>query len=122
MILIWGLCISRAFVFFSSPVNKDLVALIKRDSSVLPRIGALSEVKNYYCSKFFNLLEIISFYGWLFDHVHEFGCSFSKKICFILLILMEICRRIWNTLPLIVRYFFCPQIPCVLFFFVTSNC
>jgi syntaxin-binding protein 1 len=31
-------------VFFSSPVHKELVAQIKKDSSVLPRIGALSEV------------------------------------------------------------------------------
>ncbi|KAG6496358.1 hypothetical protein ZIOFF_044219 [Zingiber officinale] len=38
----------KAFVFFSSPVNKDLVALIKRDSSVLPRIGALSETNLEY--------------------------------------------------------------------------
>jgi hypothetical protein len=34
----------RAYVFFSSPVHKELVAQIKKDSSVLPRIGALSEV------------------------------------------------------------------------------
>ena len=36
----------RAFIFFSSSVSKDLVAQIKRDASVLPRIGALSEVKS----------------------------------------------------------------------------
>jgi syntaxin-binding protein 1 len=35
----------KAYVFFSSPVHKELVAQIKKDSSVLPRIGALSEVK-----------------------------------------------------------------------------
>lgn len=34
----------RAFVFFSSPMPKELVAYIKKDTSVLPRIGALSEV------------------------------------------------------------------------------
>jgi hypothetical protein len=31
-------------VFFSSPIQKDLVSQIKKDLSVLPRIGALSEV------------------------------------------------------------------------------
>lgn len=31
-------------MFFSSPVHKELVAQIKKDSSVLPRIAALSEV------------------------------------------------------------------------------
>lgn len=36
---------SRAYVFFSSPVNKELVAHIKKDTSVLPRIGGLSEVE-----------------------------------------------------------------------------
>jgi len=35
----------KAYVFFSSPVHKELVAQIKKDSSVLLRIGALSEVK-----------------------------------------------------------------------------
>nr|CAB3446530.1 unnamed protein product [Digitaria exilis] len=34
----------KAYVFFSSPVHKELVAQIKKDSSVLPRIGALSEM------------------------------------------------------------------------------
>jgi len=34
----------RAFVFFSSPIAKELVNHIKRDSSVLSRIGALREV------------------------------------------------------------------------------
>lgn len=36
----------RAYVFFSSPIPKELVAHIKCDSSVIPRIGALSEVIN----------------------------------------------------------------------------
>ena len=34
----------KAFVFFSSPIAKELVNYIKRDSSVLSRIGALREV------------------------------------------------------------------------------
>ncbi|CAL9211861.1 SNARE-interacting protein KEULE [Musa acuminata AAA Group] len=38
----------KAFVFFSSPVNKELVTIIKKDASVLPRIGALSEMNLEY--------------------------------------------------------------------------
>ncbi|CAN4127538.1 unnamed protein product [Withania somnifera] len=34
----------KAFVFFSSPIAKELVNYIKRDSSVLSRIGALREM------------------------------------------------------------------------------
>ncbi|KAJ4915625.1 SNARE-interacting protein KEULE [Raphanus sativus] len=34
----------KAFVFFSSPVSKELVGYIKNDSSVLPRIAALREM------------------------------------------------------------------------------
>ena len=35
----------RAFVFFSTPVPKQLVNHIKGDMSVVPRIGALREVR-----------------------------------------------------------------------------
>ncbi|XP_047981242.1 SNARE-interacting protein KEULE-like isoform X2 [Salvia hispanica] len=38
----------KAFVFFSSPVSRELVAQIKRDGSVLPRIGALREMNLEY--------------------------------------------------------------------------
>ncbi|XP_020093908.1 SNARE-interacting protein KEULE-like [Ananas comosus] len=38
----------KAYVFFSSPVQRELVAQIKRDASVLPRIGALSEMNLEY--------------------------------------------------------------------------
>ncbi|KAJ4952408.1 hypothetical protein NE237_029240 [Protea cynaroides] len=38
----------KAFVFFSSPVSKDLVNHIKCDTSVLPRIGALREMNLEY--------------------------------------------------------------------------
>ncbi|CAI9104644.1 OLC1v1003358C1 [Oldenlandia corymbosa var. corymbosa] len=38
----------KAYVYFSSPVAKDLVARIKNDSSVLPRIGALREMNLEY--------------------------------------------------------------------------
>ncbi|XP_042007570.1 SNARE-interacting protein KEULE-like isoform X2 [Salvia splendens] len=38
----------KAFVFFSSPVSRELVAQIKKDGSVLPRIGALREMNLEY--------------------------------------------------------------------------
>ncbi|KAK9270270.1 hypothetical protein L1049_025847 [Liquidambar formosana] len=38
----------KAFVFFSSPISKELVAHIKKDASVLPRIGALREMNLEY--------------------------------------------------------------------------
>ncbi|ERN13317.1 hypothetical protein AMTR_s00041p00086140 [Amborella trichopoda] len=38
----------KAHVFFSSPITKDLVAMIKNDTSVLPRIGALREMNLEY--------------------------------------------------------------------------
>lgn len=86
----------RAFVFFSSPISRDLVSHIKKDTTVLPRIGALREVSllalffvllidyrsesNYifqlgvfsFSSLVWNLLHtyILSF-GW--DYADEFG-------------------------------------------------
>ncbi|KAL8500245.1 hypothetical protein ACS0TY_020012 [Phlomoides rotata] len=40
----------KAYVYFSSPVSKDLISRIKNDMSVLPRIGALREVNlEYFC-------------------------------------------------------------------------
>ncbi|KAF8379309.1 hypothetical protein HHK36_028742 [Tetracentron sinense] len=38
----------KAFVFFSSPIPKELVNRIKNDTSVLPRIGALREMNLEY--------------------------------------------------------------------------
>ncbi|XP_059651549.1 protein transport Sec1a-like [Cornus florida] len=38
----------KAFVYFSSPVPKELVTRIKNDTSVLPRIGALREMNLEY--------------------------------------------------------------------------
>ncbi|PSS26359.1 Protein transport Sec1a like [Actinidia chinensis var. chinensis] len=40
----------KAFVYFSSPIPKDLVNRIKNDTSVLPRIGALREMNLEYFS------------------------------------------------------------------------
>ncbi|KNA14722.1 hypothetical protein SOVF_105040 [Spinacia oleracea] len=38
----------KAFVFFSSPITRELVGHIKKDATVLPRIGALSEMNLEY--------------------------------------------------------------------------
>ncbi|ESR34475.1 hypothetical protein CICLE_v10004496mg [Citrus x clementina] len=38
----------KAFVFFSSPISRELVTHIKKDSTVLPRIGALREMNLEY--------------------------------------------------------------------------
>ncbi|KAI5601654.1 hypothetical protein POPTR_001G116900v4 [Populus trichocarpa] len=38
----------KAFVFFSSPISRELVSHIKKDSSVLTRIGALREMNLEY--------------------------------------------------------------------------
>ncbi|WOL04332.1 SNARE-interacting protein KEULE isoform X1 [Canna indica] len=38
----------KAYIFFSSPINKELLMRIKKDTSVLPRIGALSEMNLEY--------------------------------------------------------------------------
>ncbi|XP_058086242.1 SNARE-interacting protein KEULE-like isoform X3 [Magnolia sinica] len=40
----------KAYVFFSSPIPKDFVSMIKNDTSVLPRIGALREMNLEYFS------------------------------------------------------------------------
>ncbi|KAL5052738.1 hypothetical protein RYX36_033420 [Vicia faba] len=38
----------KAFVFFSSPIARELVLEIKKDTLVLPRIGALREMNLEY--------------------------------------------------------------------------
>ncbi|KAL5721457.1 STXBP unc-18 S1 [Ranunculus cassubicifolius] len=38
----------KAYIFFSSPIPKELVGLIKNDTSVVPRIGALREMNLEY--------------------------------------------------------------------------
>ncbi|EPS63425.1 hypothetical protein M569_11359, partial [Genlisea aurea] len=50
----------KAYVYFSTPVPKDLVARIKNDASVLPRIGALREMNLEYFS--------IDSQGFITDH------------------------------------------------------
>lgn len=45
IIALWNhISVCRAYVFFSTPVAKELINHIKCDVSVLPRIGALREV------------------------------------------------------------------------------
>ena len=38
----------KAFVYFSSPKSRELVTHIKKDSTILPRLGALSEMNLEY--------------------------------------------------------------------------
>lgn len=80
----------RAYVFFSSPIQKDLVAQIKRDSSILPRIGALSEV-----TLAFSFLSIL-----YLSIVKMKKCSVGYS----LFVLHVISRWIWSTSLLIPRY------------------
>lgn len=61
----------KAYVFFSSPVHKELVAQIKKDSSVLPRIGALSEMNLEYFA--------IDSQGFITDHERALEELFSEN-------------------------------------------
>lgn len=56
----FGFPVGRAHVFFSSPISKELVAQIKKDSTVLPRIGGLREVVSLG-SKYILFLTLIIF-------------------------------------------------------------
>ena len=40
-----SLLYKKAYVFFSSPISRDLLLLIKKDTSLLSRISALREMK-----------------------------------------------------------------------------
>ncbi|KXG30133.1 hypothetical protein SORBI_3004G136300 [Sorghum bicolor] len=61
----------KAYVFFSSPVHKELVAQIKKDSSVLPRIAALSEMNLEYFA--------IDSQGFTTDHERALEELFSEN-------------------------------------------
>ncbi|XP_062218977.1 probable protein transport Sec1a isoform X3 [Phragmites australis] len=61
----------KAYVFFSSPIHKELVAQIKKDSSVLPRIGALSEMNLEYFA--------IDSQGFITDHERALEELFSEN-------------------------------------------
>lgn len=39
--------VGRAFVFFSSPISRELVTHIKKDTRVITRLGALREVGSF---------------------------------------------------------------------------
>ncbi|KAL6640269.1 hypothetical protein ACP70R_022118 [Stipagrostis hirtigluma subsp. patula] len=61
----------KAYVFFSSPIQRELVAQIKKDSSVLPRIGALSEMNLEYFA--------IDSQGFITDHERALEELFSEN-------------------------------------------
>ncbi|KAL6842001.1 hypothetical protein ACP4OV_028201 [Aristida adscensionis] len=61
----------KAYVFFSSPIQRELVAQIKKDSSVLPRIGALSEMNLEYFA--------IDSQGFTTDHERALEELFSEN-------------------------------------------
>lgn len=53
----------RAFVFFSSPIAKELVDHIKKDTTVLSRIGGLREVTVSYLFIYLFISSSINFVG-----------------------------------------------------------
>jgi hypothetical protein len=71
---IFLVCIWRAFVFFSSPISRELVSHIKKDSSVLTRIGALREVRVSFSVKLFVL--------WI-NNCAEANLIFQLDMCFL---------------------------------------
>lgn len=60
----------KAYVFFSSPVQRELVAHIKKDSTVLTRISALSEMNLEYFA--------IDSQGFITDHDKALEELFSE--------------------------------------------
>lgn len=71
------ICGIRAFVFFSSPVTRELVSHIKKDGSVLSRIGALREVTlTIYFLFFFPLHFVLQ----ALYHRFRFWSLFSYRI------------------------------------------
>ncbi|KAG6747987.1 hypothetical protein POTOM_047879 [Populus tomentosa] len=66
------LCLSRAYVFFSSSVPKELVNHIKCDTSVLPRIGALREMNMEYFP--------IDNQAFITDHEGALGELYGKNV------------------------------------------
>ncbi|XP_060169149.1 protein transport Sec1a-like [Lycium barbarum] len=61
----------KAYVYFSSPIPKDLVARIKNDTSVIPRIGALGEMNFEYFP--------IDSQGFVTDHDRALGELFGES-------------------------------------------
>lgn len=61
----------KAYVFFSSSVSRELVAHIKKDPSVLPRIGALSEMNLEYFA--------IDSQGFITDHERALEELFAEN-------------------------------------------
>ncbi|XP_049350846.1 protein transport Sec1a-like isoform X2 [Solanum verrucosum] len=61
----------KAYVYFSHPIPKDLVARIKNDTSVIPRIGALGEMNFEYFP--------IDSQGFVTDHERALGELFGES-------------------------------------------
>ncbi|CAN4111759.1 unnamed protein product [Withania somnifera] len=61
----------KAYVYFSSPIPKNLVARIKNDTSVIPRIGALGEMNFEYFP--------IDSQGFITDHERALGELFGDS-------------------------------------------
>ncbi|XP_008798533.1 SNARE-interacting protein KEULE [Phoenix dactylifera] len=62
----------KAYVFFSSPVQRELVGQIKKDTSVLPRIAALSEMNLEYFA--------IDSQGFVTDHERALEELFGENV------------------------------------------
>ncbi|XP_019709523.1 SNARE-interacting protein KEULE isoform X2 [Elaeis guineensis] len=62
----------KAYVFFSSPIPKELVSYVKNDTSVIPRIGALSEMNLEYFA--------IDSQGFVTDHEMALGDLFGENV------------------------------------------
>ncbi|MCD7447191.1 Protein transport Sec1a, partial [Datura stramonium] len=61
----------KAYVYFSSPIPKDLVGRIKNDTSVIPRIGALGEMNFEYFP--------MDSQGFVTDHERALGELFGES-------------------------------------------
>ncbi|BAF18636.1 Os06g0135900 [Oryza sativa Japonica Group] len=61
----------KAYIFFSSPIPKELVSYIKNDSSVIPRIGALREMNLEFFA--------IDMQGFTTDHDMAFTDLYSAQ-------------------------------------------
>jgi len=82
---------ARAYVFFSSPINRNLLQQIKGDQSVLSRVGALREVSRLAPEGFllFGLVDLhfdirFSFHVQAFDSMPWYPgtcCSFTAAHC-----------------------------------------
>ncbi|KAK3021183.1 hypothetical protein RJ639_045561 [Escallonia herrerae] len=83
LLLVLPFICCRAYVFFSSPIPKELVNRIKNDTSVLPRIGALREVKKFTFSRYFGNLFFLPgfcFQGYITEHERALEDLFGDDV------------------------------------------